>query len=267
MKISKRSHLERHRALFHAAVIAAHARFAKEGFRQKDFKFLIDLFSNWLETGLERASLEVANMQIARYLTGLVQEGWAKQTSGRVPRYWLSRDGLVEQLSRLVDRRHWWPIEDFFFVYYFLDSYRERIETLIDAAGPLYPGPMKLAIRQLLDVRRFADREAELLDMEIAKLELRVADCRKTMALVKEGKDRGKTKDEILKDIQEKVPYQLNNQKPMKELFRETPDENWLWEMDVGSQQRAALIWTPLREVLRYVRGQIPELKTRKILR
>jgi hypothetical protein len=263
-KMPKRSHLERHRAFFHAAAIAAHARFAKEGFRQKDFKFLIELFSNWLEAGFEGAGLEVANMQIARYLDGLVEEGWAKQISGTAPRYRLTRDGLVEQLSRLVDRRHWWPIEDFFFIHYFLDSYRQRIEALIDAAGPLYSGPMKLAIRQLLDVRRFAEREAELLEMEIAKLELRIADSRKTMALVKEGRDRARTKDEILKEIQEKLPYELNNQKPMKELFRETPDENWLWEMEVGSLQRATLIWGPLRDALRHLRGQIAELKTRK---
>src|SRR5262245_51590688 len=142
-KRPKRTYLERYRVLFHAAAIAAHARFNKEGFRQKDFRFLIELFSNWLEATLEGSSLEVENTQIARYLTGLVEEGWAKQTGGTRPRYRLTRDGLVEQLSRLVDRQYWWPIEDFFFVYYFLDSYRHRIEGLINGAGPLYTGPMK----------------------------------------------------------------------------------------------------------------------------
>jgi hypothetical protein len=249
--------------LFYAAAIAAHARFGREGFRQKDLHFVLELFSNWLESSLEGPSLDVENTQIARFLDDLIEEGWAKQTAGHRPRYQLTRDGLVEQLGRLVERSHWWPIEDFFFVYYFLDSYRGRIERLIDQAGPLYPGPMKLAIRQLLDARRLAEREEELLGMEVAKLDLRIRDCQKTSALVKEGKLTGKHADDILKEIQEKVPYRLNNQKPMKELFTETPNEDWLWEMEVGSQQREAKIWGPLKELLVHLQGQVRGLKTK----
>jgi len=47
----------------------------------------------------------------------------------------------VEQLSRLVDRTHSWPIEEYWFVLYFLDSYRERLNTLIAQAGPPIPAP------------------------------------------------------------------------------------------------------------------------------
>ena len=165
MRRLKKTHLDRHRAYFHAAAIAAHARFTKEGFRQKDLRFLIEVFSNWLEMSLEGPSLAVENTQIARYLRGLVDGGWAKQTGSSIPRYRLTRDGLVEQLSRLVDRRHWWPVEDFLFLYYFLSTYRQRIERLINDAGPLYTGPMKLAIQQLLDIRRFAQRQDDLLAM------------------------------------------------------------------------------------------------------
>lgn len=253
----KKTYLDRHRSLFHAAAIAAHARFTKEGFRQKDLRFLIELFSNWLETSLEGSSLEVENTQIARYLHGLVEEGWAKQSGTAIPRYRLTRDGLVEQLSRVVDRPHWWPIEDYWFVFYFLDSYRERLNTLITRAGPLYTGPMKLAIQQLLDARRLSQRQEELLSMEIAKLDLRITDSRKTMALVRDGKAKGKSSEAILGEIQQRVPYQLNNQKPMHELFKETPDENWLWEMEIGSHKRATRIWIPFREMLVHLRTQV----------
>ena len=257
MQRPKKTYLDRHRILFHAATIAAHARFLKDGFRQKDLRFLIELFSNWLEISLDGSSLEIENTQIARYLGGLIGGGWAKQTGSTIPRYRLTRDGLVEQLSRLVNRPHWWPIEDYWFIVYFLDSYRERINALIVQAGPLYTGPMKLAIQQLLDVRRFSQRQDELLTMEIAKLELRISDTRKTMALVRDGKAKGKSTEAILEEIQQKVPYQLNNQKPMRELFKETPDENWLWEMEIGSHNRTTRIWMPSREMLIHLRTYV----------
>lgn len=257
---SKRTHLGRYRPLFHAAAIAAHARFTQKGFRQKDLRFLIELFSNWVEATLEGPSLDVENTQIARYLASLIGQGWAQQTDGKPPRYRLTRDGLMENLSRLVERTHWWPIEEFFFVHYFLDSYRDRIDALITHAGPLYTGPMKLAIGQLLDVRRLVEREEALLAMEIAKLDLRIADSRKTSLIVTTGTAKGRQPAELLQEIQEQVPYQLNNQKPLTELFRETPDENWIWEMEVGSQQRAAKIWIPLKDLLVHLKGQVAAL-------
>lgn len=262
MKQAKKTYLGRHRTLFDAAAIGAHARFSKQGFRQKDLRFLIELFSNWLETTLDGPSLAVENTQIARYLTSLVTEGLAKQTGGhKQSRYRLTRVGLMEHLSHLVHRPHWWPIEEFFFVYYFLESYRDRIESLIANEGTLYTGPMKLEIHQWLDLRSVVERQEHLLDREIAKLDLRIVDCRTTSDIVKRRKAEGKSQAEILKEVQQKVPYQLNNQKPMKDLFKETPDENWIWEMEVGSEKRAVRVFRPLQELLVYLRGQVSLLK------
>ncbi len=262
MKKAKKTHLGRHRALFDAAAIGAHARFAAQGFRQKDLRFLIELFSNWLESAMEGPSLAVENTQIARYLAVLVNEGLAKQAGDhKQPRYRLTRVGLMESLARLVHRNHWWPIEEFFFIYHFLESYHARIEALIAQEGSLFPGTMKLEIAQLLDLNSLAARQGQLLDREIAKLDLRIGDCRKTSDLAKKLKGKGLLSDAILKEIQEQVPYQLNNQKPMVELFRETPDENWIWEMEVGSQQRAARIFVPMKEYLLHLRRQVGALK------
>jgi len=262
MKKAKKTHLGRHRALFDAAAIGAHARFVSQGFRQKDLRFLIELFSNWLECAMEGPSLAVENTQIARYLTGLVQEGLAKQAGGqRAPRYRLTRVGLIESLSRLVHRRHWWPIEEFFFTYYFLESYRGRIESLIAREGTLFPGTMKLEIAPLLDVGRLIERQEQMMDREIAKLDLRIGDCRKTSELATQLKKKGAAPDVIVREIQKTVPYQLNNQKPMSELFKETPDEDWIWEMEVGSQQRAAGMFTPMKAHLVHLRGQIRALR------
>ena len=262
LKKGKKTHLGRHRVLFDAAAIAAHARFPVQGFRQKDLRFLIELFSNWLECAMEGPSLVVENTQIARYLGGLAQEGLAKQLGGQAqPRYRLTRVGLVENLTSLVHRRQWWPIEEFFFVYYFLESYRGRIELLIEKEGSLFPGTLKLEIAHLFDLRSFVERQAQLLDREIAKLDLRIADCRKTSDLATQLKKKGVAPDAILWEIQEKVPYQLNNQKPMADLFRETPNENWIWEMEVGSLKRAARIFSPMKETLAHMRAQVGALK------
>ncbi|MDH5641539.1 MAG: hypothetical protein OEY28_09615 [Nitrospira sp.] len=261
-KLTRKTYLRRHQVLFDAAAIGAHARFAKKGFRQKDLRFLIELFSNWIETSLEGPALAIENTQIARYLETLVDEGFAKKTGGGTrPLYHLTRTGLMEHLSHLAHRSQWWPIEEFFFVYYFLENYRDRIESLIANAGTLYTGPMKLEIHQWLDLRGFVERQEQLLDREIAKLDLRIEDSRKTADLVKRRTAEGKTVEGILTEIHEKVPYQLNNQKPMMDLFKETPDENWLWELDVGSEKRMTRIFTPLKELLVYLRGQVTKLK------
>ena len=120
---------------------------------------------------------------------------------------------------------------------------------------------MKLEIHQWLDLRGFVERQEQLLDREIAKLDLRIADSRKTTDLVKRRTAEGQASEDILKEIHEKVPYQLNNQKPMKELFRETPDENWLWEMEVGSEKRMTRIFMPLKDQLVHMRTQVAKLK------
>jgi len=84
-----------------------------------------------------------------------------------------------------------------------------------------------------------------------------MSDTRKTMALVRDGQAEGKSVDAVVDEIQHKVPYQLNNQKPMHELVKETPDENWLWELEAGSNKRAASMWVPLRDMLIYLRTQV----------
>lgn len=47
----------------------------------------------------------------------------------------------------------------------------------------------------------------------------------------------------------------------MAELFTETPDEDWIWEMEVGSEKRAARIFLPLKELLMHIRSQVIGLK------
>ena len=132
---------------------------------------------------------------------------------------------------------------------------------MIEKEGSLFPGTLKLEIAHLFDLRSFVERQEQLLDREIAKLDLRIGDSRRTSELAAQLRKKGFPPAVILNEIQEKVPYQLNNQKPMADLFKETPDENWIWEMEVGSQKRAARIFSPMQETLVHIRTQVSALK------
>ncbi|MCB0340460.1 MAG: hypothetical protein KDD53_12690, partial [Bdellovibrionales bacterium] len=95
------SALERYEVFICSALLAAHSSGEENGFRQRDIKFYMGLFSNWLETSLPGDMLEVQQTQILRYLENLVSEGFARKLSrGQLPVYRLTRTGLVEITSR-----------------------------------------------------------------------------------------------------------------------------------------------------------------------
>ena len=57
-----------YQAYFHAATLGAESNFRHRGFRQKDFRFLLELFANWMECSLPGGGLGLHNAQVARYL-------------------------------------------------------------------------------------------------------------------------------------------------------------------------------------------------------
>jgi hypothetical protein len=70
---------------FIAAILAAQFQFQKKGFRQKDVRFLIELFTNWMESTLGEVTLPLQNVQISRYLTHLCKNDIAKKLRGKNP--------------------------------------------------------------------------------------------------------------------------------------------------------------------------------------
>lgn len=264
--MARNSVLDRHHVLFDAAAIAAHACFAAKGFRQKDLRFLFELFSNWLESATGGPVLSIQNTQIGRYLSSLVRDGSAKRmVSGKRPLYRLTRVGLMECLTRIVHRRHWWPMEEFLFVFHFVASYHARIEEIIKREGVLFPQVLKAEIRQLLDLKELVDRQEQLLDREIQRLGLRISDARKSSELAQSLIQRGSPVEQVVEGVQRRFPYQLNNQKPLLELFRETPEEDWLWQMETGAMKRVEHIFGPLREMLMRYRSLVVEMKRTEI--
>lgn len=245
------SRFERYEIFTATAVVGAHANNPTAGFRHKDVKFLIELFSNWLMTSHLEPVLSVQNTQVARYLKDLVDEGYARKvTRSTYPQYRLSRTGLIELVSRLVSREYFPDRDHFFFLYYFIKNYRPRLEELVKAEGKQFPIALKLELDTLLDVKALVARELAAAERELKKLEVRIEDAKNTSALVTRL-----TKDEysfsaIVQEAQRLYPYELNTQKPLTELISELPPEMQRWEMEYGNMHRAREMWGPSQALL-----------------
>ncbi len=241
---------QRHESIVAAAIIGAHANSANEGFRQREVRFLIELFSNWVSMSLEGQVLSLKNTQILRYLDDLVRDGFARRSEKRWPLYRLSRTGLIELLSRLGSIQVSSPPAFFLFVYYFISNYRERILNLIKEEGKQFPIALRLEIDSLLDVGTLLKRQREALEDELKKLEHAIESSVKGSRLATKLFVQGWSYSEVAKEIERHYPYQLNSQKPLAELLSESKEDLGKWEITVGGMKRAEQIFNPVRMLL-----------------
>ena len=245
------SRLDRYETFVATATIGAHANSGGEGFRHRDVKFLIELFSNWVEVALEGGVLQVQNTQVARYIGALVRDGCLRQTSRRRrPAYRLTRLGLIELTSRVVGRTYLGNREQFFFVYYFIRNYGPRIVELVRAEGKLFPAPLRLELDALLDARAFVERERERARRELASLDERIHDGRRSAALVSSYLRNNRTLEEAIAEVERRFPYELNSQKPLSELSSEIPVDLRRWEFETGIRLRAEEVFAPTKTLL-----------------
>lgn len=234
-----------------AAAIAAHASFGKEGFRQRDVRFLIELFSNWVERTFDGPLLPVSNTQVQRYLEELVTEGYARRFIRRNrPRYRLVRTGLIELLQRLIPETLCSHPEHFFFLHYFIRDYRPRIEKLIADEGKQFPLALKLEVEALLDVDALIKQQLRCAELELKKLEERISDNVKGSKLATRLYAQKLPLLEVATEIEKRYPYELNSQKPLTELISEVPEDLGRWELETGAAKRVEHLWTPARSML-----------------
>ncbi len=240
-----------YQAFFHAAALGAESNFRARGFRQKDFRFLLELFANWMECSLPGGSLGVHNAQVSRYLNDLVSHGLArKNTRGTQPRYNLTRAGVISVLQSLVDRNSFLPFEQWFFVHYFVRQYGARIDELAKEQGAQFPRALKLEIEALRDPADLVARQLRFVEKEIRKLEERISEARLAALLARKLFADGVKFEEVVAEVQKKHPYDLNNQKPMRELFSELPEAMRRMEIEHGNHERADLLWEPVKDFL-----------------
>lgn len=256
--------LDRYEVFVAPALVAAHAERRDLGFRHRDVKFVIELFSNWVESSLQGVVLEVQNSQVARYLAGLTAEGYARRITRKgYPRYRLTRVGLVELMSRAVSKSCVAQREHFFFLYYFVTSYSARVHELVEAEGRQFPVALKLELEDLLDPAALVKREIEAVRRELAKVEQRIHDSLSTSKLVQRFLRERRPLEEAVAEVQRRYPYELNSVKPLAELIAEVPPDLREWELTEGNERRAAQIWRPAEAMLRSYLAQLESLSAR----
>jgi hypothetical protein len=249
--MAQQSCLDRLELFAATASVAAHANAGDVGFRFRDVKFLIELFSNWVESSFAEGLLEVQNTQVARYINMLVREGFARKLSRKgAPVFRLTRVGLIELLRRVVERRYIGSWDHVFFVFYFITNYRSDIEQLAKKEGREFPPSLKLELESLLDSSALLQRELRDAKRELQKLEERISAANSTSQLVTAETSKGTCFDEIVELCEFRHPYELNSLKPLSELISQLPEGLRRWELETGNLKRIEHIWLRSRALL-----------------
>jgi hypothetical protein len=258
------SQFSQHELYVATGTIAAHSNSAVEGFRQRDVRFLLELFSNWIESALPGHVIEVQNTQVSRYLQDLILEGFAKKVTRKgPPKYRLTRPGLIALLERITNSPPPSRREDFLFLFYFVKTYRPRILALIEAEGRQFPHALRIEIEELLDSTNLLATESRRVASEVEKLKVRIRDAKSTIKEIRALSDQDLSTEQIIAQVEQLYPYELNSQKPLSELMADIPEESRLWELDRGNIQRIDVLWGPSLElliayakVLEYLKGR-----------
>ncbi len=247
----RQAHTKRHELFVAASIIAAHANFSDTGFRQRNVRFLAELFANWTESSIAEKQLVFQNTQILRYLEDLVTDGFArKQSRNAKPVYRLTRVGLMELLNRLVAIGSELTSDLFFFLFYFVYNYEPKIAQLIEREGRQFPLALKIELEALLDWRSLIQAQIYLVETELRKLDARISDAYKASKVATDMFAKGSALAEVAAVFEKHYPYGLNSQKPLRELINEVPLDLQQWELETGGLRRAQHIWEPLRGVL-----------------
>jgi hypothetical protein len=241
------SNLEHHNIFAIAACLGAQAIFSTTGFRQKDLKFLIEMFSNWVDITLKDRVLTVHNTQIMRYLHHLVREGYAQKLSRKgQPRFRLTRIGLITLLTQLVRRPTEFPLEHFFFSFHMAEAYRSQIESLVKAEGQQFPSALRIELDELFNLTRMLDDQILHVRTELKKLKQRILDSENVEKLVKKMRTEKRAIKDIANEIEKQYPYDLNSQKPLAQFYNEIPKPIADWILDVAISKRREQIWNPI---------------------
>ncbi len=231
---------------FYASVLAAHSSSMLDGFRQREVRFYMDLFSNWVFVKINSEPFPLHNTQVMRSLQNMVRLGLAKKMGRKnPPRYKLTRAGLIQTLNDLVAL----PLNDsyseFFFVYQFIVNYKSRIIDLLNQDSKHFTKSNSLDVEFLMDEKKYLHRQLELVNHEIRHLKERIVDSEKSIALFMEMKANMIDSKKIFKMIETKYPYELNNQKRLSQLLQEIPEPLREREITEANQNRVNLFWKP----------------------
>ena len=253
--------LEEREVLVTAALLAAQATHGHEGFRQRDVRFFVELFSNWMAVG-SSAGVAVHNTQVLRCVESLAAVSWLRRKARTPPRWSLTAEGLLGLLQRLLHRQQLLRMDEFFLVYHFLDAYGARLHAVAAEGGVLASRALLFDLDALIHPQALVARERARVADELRRLQVRVAEAHQSAALARSGFSAGQRVDEVVADVERRFPYELNNQKPLGELLGALP-ENWRREeLTVTTARRATVLWENMRRLLLAYDGLLSDLQS-----
>ncbi|MET0794533.1 MAG: hypothetical protein ABW061_23635 [Polyangiaceae bacterium] len=247
-------------AIVAAAVVASQATLGNDGFRQRDVRFYISVFSNWLEATTGVWTLDLHNAQVQRYLDLLVKTGWAKRPGRKPPRYCLTPEGLLRLLERIGQRKNLKRFDEFFFILHVFHAYGDRLRGLVQQTGPFNSKSLSVDLDELLDFRRLIARERALVQRESLRLSVRIQESRATSELTRSLLSQGRSLEDAVRAVEQQFPYEMNSQKPLGELFAQLPAPFRRVELETIAELRASTLWEPTRALLQSYLGILDSL-------
>ena len=245
-----------------SATLAAHASFSEQGFRLRDLRFFTELFLNWVED-IDATTHALQNTQLARYLTQLIEEGFAKKSATNNTHFFrLTRLGLLELLNRLISSTNATQPSTALFRICFVTSYRPRLEALVEREGAHFPHSLKVELTALLDVEALMHQEIKRVERALQRTERRIDDALKTSALTKNRLMAQVPFAQVVREVEARYPYDLNSMKPLRELIASIAPDQRRWELEEGNLIRAHTMWEPQRAMLRELLQQLKALRS-----
>ncbi len=260
--MARQSVLDRNEPFIAAAVLTAHGQNLKHGFRQVEVRWYLELFANWIELIEERAGFSIQNNQAARYLKNLIDEGFARQVApGKYPLYRLTRPGLFEVVSRLVSKPYFERREHFFFVYFFIRTYRRRLIKMVQMEGKRFPYTMQMELNALLDADVLLEEQIAHVRGGITKLNKRLTEQQNTLEMAAQLFKTGRTYADVVREVDKRYPFSLDPQRRYSELYKKGTEKQRIWELTEGTACRLRDLWRPSLRMLEHYLSELEALK------
>jgi len=258
---SKDSAAKRHDLLIAASTIGCHASSGKGGFRQRDLKRMLQFSGSWAYPEFDEGGVPVENTQIRRYLDGLVSEGFARRNArGDQPKYSLTRIGLIELVSTMVDRGFFYNKEEFFYLYFIVRDYQYGLKRVIEREGAKLSYATRLELEELFNSKAVVKRQLYYARREVKKSKKRISDQKELAAFVSQSVRNELPFDELVSLVDQRFPYCFNTALPFTQFISNLTQKQIIWELTNGCLKRCEHIWKPALEALELHVAQLERL-------
>jgi len=257
---SQQSAAKRHDLLLSASTIACHANAHDQGFRQRDLRRMIEFSVNWAYPEFDEGGIPVENTQIRRYLDQLVSEGFARKSRAKMPRYSLTRMGLIELVSCMVNRRYFYNKDEFFYLYYIVRDYQRGLKRIIEREGARLSYGSRLELAELFNSKAVLENQLFYSEQELKKLGQRMQDQTNIARFAKSFIDENLPYEELTKEVDRRFPYCFNGAIPLSQFVKNVTPRRIIWELCVGSVKRRDHVWKPAYEALELHVAQLKRL-------